>query len=544
MKIKYVMAAVAMLISSAAIADDQLPEDNPAVPGPIDYGDVVAPTGPQNGKRPFKTGMGGPNKQAVVFDLTAPASSIPVGNENAHTTGVFGPALSWPIVAIHVILLPDGRVMSWGIAAGANGQLMTYDVWDPVSGTHLTLPNKTNDDIFCSGQTILPWDGEALIVGGNKFISGVTNNSNSNTDAFRPVTNTLRAVQPMAFARWYATVLTLASGKQVALGGRQAPNVPTITPERFTLNVGWETLTGATSDPAFGSGGGNWSYPRAWVAPSGHVFILSNTGTMFDMNPSAGASGTISQLPTTTVWSSNTYPAAMFAPGKVLSLRLPNSSYVIDINGPTPVITRSADIDQVRYWSTMTTLPDGRVLISGGSTVVNQLTGVAYTVQMWDPATGVWTTGATYTKPRLYHSEALLLPDATVLVAGGGNPGPVTNLNAEVYYPGYLYSSDGTPAVRPTITSAPTQVSVSAGSFGIGVSGSISKVALVHTGAMTHSFDGAQRAIQVPFVQNGSNVTVSFPTKNLNVLLPGYWMLFVFDAAGVPSIADIIRLTG
>ena len=68
----------------------------------------------------------------------------------------------------------------------------------------------------------------------------------------------------------------------------------------------------------------------------------------------------------------------------------------------------------------------------------NQLTGVAYQVEIWDPATGHWTAGASAAVPRLYHSNALLLTDATVLTGGGGAPGPLANLNAEIYYPPYL----------------------------------------------------------------------------------------------------------
>ena len=99
-------------------------------------------------------------------------------------------------------------------------------------------------------------------------------------------------------------------------------------------------------------------------------------------------------------------------------------------------------------------MADGRVLVSGGSAVNNAATGVAYTSEIFNPATSSWTTGPTATRMRLYHSTSLLLPDATVITMGGGTPGPETNLNAEIYYPPYLFNGDGTPAVRPTITTA------------------------------------------------------------------------------------------
>ena len=87
-------------------------------------------------------------------------------------------------------------------------------------------------------------------------------------------------------------------------------------------------------------------------------------------------------------------------------------------------MTSTGSPSQERFWSTLTVLPDGKVLATGGSAVANQLTGVAYQAESWDPATGRWTLGASAAKPRLYHSTAILLPDATVLTAGGGAAAP------------------------------------------------------------------------------------------------------------------------
>ena len=95
---------------------------------------------------------------------------------------------------------------------------------------------------------------------------------------------------------------------------------------------------------------------------------------------------------------------------------------------------------------------------TGGSAVENQLNGVSNVAEIWNPATGTWTQGATGTHARLYHSFALLLPDATVLVGGGGAPGPLKNLNAEIYYPPYLFDASGQRAARPGIVLAPDTV--------------------------------------------------------------------------------------
>ena len=176
---------------------------------------------------------------------------------------------------------------------------------------------------------------------------------------------------------------------------------------------------------------------------------------------------------------------------------------------------------------------------------VNQISGVvAYSAQIWNPATGHWTTGDSAVKPRLYHSIALLLPDGSVLTGAGGAPGPVKNLNAKYYYPPYLY--DGM-AIRRLVRSLPRSrvPYVSEGHYNlrVGPNDTISRVTLLRTGSVTHAFDPSARFFNVPARRavNGQNVSVTLP-GNENVLLPGYYMVFAFNGAGVPSIAKTIRV--
>ena len=63
--------------------------------------------------------------------------------------------------------------------------------------------------------------------------------------------------------------------------------------------------------------------------------------------------------------------------------------------------------------------------------------------------------GSAGSNARLYHSTALMLPDATVLIAGGGAPGPLVNLNAETHSPPYLFNSDAHTCIAPFIATAP-----------------------------------------------------------------------------------------
>jgi hypothetical protein len=98
-----------------------------------------------------------------------------------------------------------------------------------------------------------------------------------------------------------------------------------------------------------------------------------------------------------------------------------------------------------RTYQNATILPDGDVLVTGGGPTTDAV-GVADAIlpaEVWSPVTGKWTTLASMSAPRLYRSEALLLPDARVLVNGGGRfngvDEPTDQLSAEFFAPPYLF---------------------------------------------------------------------------------------------------------
>ena len=82
---------------------------------------------------------------------------------------------NWPIIPIHAVLLPDGRVLTYGTTeAGQQTAYFVYDVWNPAAGfsragSHLTLNNTTLTDIFCSSQVVLPQSGNVFIAGGDNW---------------------------------------------------------------------------------------------------------------------------------------------------------------------------------------------------------------------------------------------------------------------------------------------------------------------------------------------------------------------------------------
>lgn len=475
------------------------------------------------------------------------------------TQGVFGPAVYWPIIPLHLVLLPDGTTMSYGTNMNGAQKGMLIEHWNPKLGTvasaHTVSPNGVKTDFFCSGHTVISKTGETLITGGDKTIDHVRNYSNADTNFYNYLDGTVRPGAKMAFKRWYPTLVTMADGKVVTLGGRSGINPSTFanTPEIWTPGEpAFKALYGATNATAYGGGPGQaWFYPRCSAAPNGLLFCLTHKGAAYWMGPGGpngnGFSVKIGGL--VAPEGDASLPSLTYAPGKILSARNGGKVVTIDLNGMTPVMKEVAPLSQARYWANATVLADGKVLVSGGAVGINKLQGVANHIEIWNPLTGQWIIGASAKKPRLYHSTALLLPDATVLTGGGGAPGPVDNLNAEIYYPPYLYLRDGTgnPAPRPTITNAPNVITWGGAAKAFFVSYTstrpISRVTFVRTGAATHSFNSDQRLIDLNIQQrvNAGTLLVDSPKWSVNAP-PGFYMMFIIDNYGTPSRAKIIRM--
>src|SRR5690606_29091884 len=220
---------------------------------------------------------------------------------------------------------------------------------------------------------------------------------------------------------------------------------------------------------------------------------------------------------------------------------------IIDINGAEPVVTETDPMQYARQWANSTVLPDGKVVVTGGTSFANNGgSSAVYAAELWDPEQGAWATGAAASVIRVYHSAAILMPNGTVLSTGGGAPGPVNNLNAELYYPPSLFraTADGAelaPRSRPVAVST---LSVDHGEIvNVDLSGDpiLEKAILIATSSVTHSFNTTQRRLEVPFVQEQSRVAVRMPDSG-QLAPPGYYHLFFLDEFGVPSRSVVLAL--
>ncbi len=473
-------------------------------------------------------------------------------NPASYAQGRYGKVIKWPIIAIHAVLLPSGSVMSFGTDQSGNQGAFIHDLWNPELGTgpdsHFILPNGVTADFFCSAAS-LQTNGTVLIADGDLTVNGVRNYSNDASTIFNPRTGVLVPGPSTGVYRWYPSFVSLPNGEKAIFGGINTSLVNGVTSATASIlpqitNAGkhWKNLNGAASAAAFGDGSDNWYYPKANVIPGGKVGVLTNDGLIFVIDTSG--QGSIVKVGQTPFYGINYYPTISYAPGKWLSIR--SNQVVIKLlfsEDGVPTITQVANLDQDRIWANGTVLADGRVLLNGGSTVYNELTGVAYRDTIWDPWTEEWTPGATAEKARLYHNSSLLLTDGTVLTAGGGAPGPLTNLNAQIYYPSYLFAPDGTRAARPKLAISPNHALPGDVINGkVGQTDTIFTVTALRMGATTHSYNSDAVFIILEFTQTGQDISIQLPTDT-SELIPGYWMIFAWNDAIVPSHASVLHVT-
>jgi hypothetical protein len=477
--------------------------------------------------------------QAVTAaDARAAAAAVPGAPDDI---GTWSAIETWPVVGVHVALLPNGKVLAYdSVGDQATETYPVHDhtratVWDPATKTHTDVRVNTGFNVFCSGLAHL-LDGSVFLAGGNKNSSlhGI-----DQTHTFNPANNTWTTGPRMNYERWYPTVTGLRNGEMLITEG--GPDIPEVRQRDGSIR----RLTTASRDLPL--------YPWLDVAPDGRAFYSGPNQTMRTLNPDGtgawqnyGARDTLNR---------DYGGHAMYAVGKILvagggaSVR---DARVIDVNGSSPTVSQTGSMQYGRRQNNLTLLADGTALATGGNSsgagLVDMSNGV-YAAELWSPATGTWKTLAAQAVTRQYHSTALLLPDGRVLSSGGGICGTCDQVgylakNAEVFTPPYLYRQDGSGALapRPTITDAPGAVDY-ATQFTIATpeAASIAKVGLVRLGAVTHSVDMDQRYVPLSYTAGSGMLTATAPT-NANIAPPGPYMLFVVDSAGVPSVAKMVTV--
>ena len=417
---------------------------------------------------------------------------------------------------MHAALLPTGKVSFYSYSDDLS-------LWDPSTGS-IVPAAPVGYNIFCSGLTLLA-DGK-LFVGGGTISNKVGLNDASIYD---PQTNTWSRQPDMNAGRWYPTTTTLADGSVLVVSGDIDTTVGVNRLPQVWTNGAWRDLTTAQLSQQL--------YPFMFLAPDGRVFNAGPQKTSRFLNTSG--TGAWKNGPDSTGGLRSYGTAVMYEPGKVLMVGGNDpprrSAEKIDLDLPVPTWQSAGLLHTARRQLNATMLPDGTVLVTGGSSGAgfNNAAAPALTAELWDPAQNTFTALASATRYRGYHSIALLLPDGRVLSAGGDN-----EANAEVFSPPYLFKG-----ARPVVTLSPSSLTYGE-SFLVDTpdAASITAVTLVRLSAVTHAFDMNQRFLRLAFSQASGRLTVTAPSV-AQIAPPGHYMLFVLNAAGVPSVASIVRLS-
>ncbi len=503
-------------------------------------------------------GDGGQNDYAdwAVPRLTCASPPPALAPSDAASQGVFGPVESWPTIPTHAALLPDGTLITWysrdtdgatRIRDYNNQDLHNFtvvDLWTITTNQH-TRADNTTTDLFCSGFT-LTGDGHLFVAGGNLGSSPTGFYPGSlHTNIFNPTSRFWNRGPDMAEGRWYPSVISLPNKELLIMGGDSSETtlhnfIPDVwNPRTNTLR----RLTNASTETR----DMHPFYPWLHVAPNGQVFYSGSSHDMAYLDTRGLGEWGKTYLRDTLHRGYGS--SVMYEPGKILVVGGDTKSAVtIDLSNGVNVAATSA-MTYGRTSLNATLLADGTVFVNGGnSSGVNfdDETSV-YASELWNPATGTWQLGASAQKPRNYHAVSLLLPDGRVWTGGGGGCGAcgVNHQNAEMYYPPYLFKKDGSGllADRPSIGNAPKSMSYDESYILTTPSpDKIAKAGLVALGSVTHAFNMNQRYVPLTLERRtDATLEVSSP-KNANLAPPGYYLLFIVDTDGVPSVGRIIQV--
>lgn len=471
----------------------------------------------------------------------APVAGKAAAKPNAAQVGVWSTPQQLGVVAIHAAMLHTGKVLFWWYPKGTATR-SPAKLYDYATGTITDASVSFDGDFFCSGATMMK-DGRLMIIGGlfGNPHPHVLDLGIKLTAIFDPVTETWTQGPDMNFARWYPTAVELNDGKILALTGKDETGTKMVLPMEVydpSTNV-WTTLPSSANIGPMSD-----SYLKMKLLPSGKIAMAGANAQSLLFNPMTNKWTKSARMN----FGNRYHGASVLLPGlnKVFTaggtLTYPGggstaTAEVIDFSQATPAWNYVAPMNFPRYNSNLVLLADGTVMEIGGAQV-SRYSQPVMTPEIYDPVADTWTEMADQPNPRTYHSTALLLPDGTVISAGSDDPdNQPSGLEYEIFSPPYLFKG-----ARPTITSAPTSITYWQ-RFLVSTpdAPNISRVALIRPGVTTHDNDFDQRYVDLTFSKGNGQILVTAP-PNANSAPPGWYMLVLLNADGVPSIMPFLQL--
>jgi galactose oxidase len=388
--------------------------------------------------------------------------------------------------------------------------------------------------MFCPGIAI-DGTGDMVVTGGNDA---------AETSLFNAATDTWEPAQAMNLERGYQAQTTLSDGRIFVIGGSWAGGSTDIPKNGEVYNPAWKNWT---------------SLPDAKVGPMltrdmegpwrrdnhGWLFGWKNN-SVFQAGPSVnmnwysveGNGSVMSAGKRMNDEDSMSGNAVMFdaVEGKILTFGgSPDydkswahaNAHVITLGKPyeDPVVEKAGKHGNMtidRVFHTSVVLPDGTVFIVGGQEfgVAFNEENVRFTPELYDPKTNTFTKMQKNNMIRVYHSVSILVPDGRVLTGGGGLCGncSANHYDAQLYTPPYLLTESGAERERPD---------------------------LVRISSASHTVNTDQRRVPLHLTHIASGQSHEYQVTlpdDAGILIPGYWMMFIMDSNGTPSIAKTILI--
>lgn len=490
-------------------------------------------------------------------------------------TGSWSGTMPSPVKSIHAVMLPTGKVLMFGndLSVGADHSADVF-TWQPPApgegggGTWNRVSPPIDPDtgkpanIFCAGMSFLP-DGRLVVAGGNKrFPVGDQEDAHGNTYEglewiliFDPFTETWTRQPDMRQGRWYPTLVTLSDGRVVIMSGFTETgygvmntDVEVFTPSKDPNGQGTvKVMPTAARRTEF--------YPHLFVLPGDKVVLGGqNSGDSAILDTDGWTWSELPRIPVERLWSTGylepydatTGPRYVTVNGGYDSGHAVNSDgriFRLDLTDTSAGWKEQPSLNTARAHHNTQLLPDGSAVTIGGGNGIDLRPGGAklyagpvFTTEIRN-ADGTWRTVPGQAERRTYHSTTVLLPDGRVVSAGDDYTG--VRRPVEIYSPPYLYKGG-----RPAIGQAPTAVTYGE-RFLVSTTDAagVTRAVLMAPTSTTHSTDMGQREIVLPLEQAGAGQLRLTAPVNVGVAPRGYYMLYLVNARGVPSVASWVKVT-
>lgn len=484
----------------------------------------------------------------------------------------------------HAALLRDGRVLYWSYNPQAENDVhqMHWQLFDPAKG-EVTPTRRYGHNLFCAGHCFLP-DGRLFVAGGQSFNTPPVGiwGADHGTHLFDPATSAWTTWETLSGGRYYPTVAPLPDGSAFVLSGANGRITEVV--KHYLINRTAEVYRAADGrlEPELPMGGLiQTMYPFVFALPRGEentaLFVLSGAESelyYLEPGPRTSRGAWAGERAYCSVNANHNYPhqgSAVVLPygegdGSLKVMIVGGGSpqhaghHVVATDQPEifeyPFHTqaphaeahwrkpRGGKLATGRFMGDSVLLADGTVLVANGAGEgsADHSHRPVQVPELFDPETETFRQLARQAHRRMYHSSALLLPDARVLVAGNTehwNPdNEVEDPTLELFTPPYLYRN-----ARPRITHAPDALALG-GTFEVKVESALQvrKLHLIRMASTTHTLNTDQRCVRLAFAQKGANTLEAKVPVHPALVLPGYHMLFAVDVDGTPSVAKIVHV--